>query len=40
MKRISKEYPDILFLVSVDHKGLQFDLSYVGIYGKDIWEWV
>jgi hypothetical protein len=34
-----KEYLDILFKVSGDHPDMHFDLSYVGDYGKDIWEW-
>ncbi len=39
-RSLLKEYLDILFKVSGDHPDLHFDLSYVGDYGKDIWEWV
>ena len=38
-KSLLKEYLDILFKVSGDHPDLHFDLSYLGDYGKDIWEW-
>ena len=39
-RSLLKEYLDILFKVSGDHPDMHFDLSYVGDYSKDIWEWV
>ncbi|MEM0133651.1 MAG: hypothetical protein QXU18_00270 [Thermoplasmatales archaeon] len=39
-RSLLREYLDVLFSVSRDHPGLYFDLSYVGDYGKDIWNWV